>query len=647
MSNSPSPFPSASPTLARPRGRVLCFTSAKGGSGKTVFAVCAAYALLRAGKRVLCIDTDFSTRGLSLFLLGSTTEGRGELPASSCLADALLASLPPESLRPLTIVHETVEFSVLVTNRNLFQGGVPEERLLGAAEVQGAHGPSPLSSYASYLRRVCEVMREVYDYIVIDTRGGFDVTSVVPAVISDGYCIVLEADAISVQQVHGLKTKIDEYTTVLEGIHHLEGFIVNKALYAPEDQGFVETVARLYGGRALGTVPADRLAIRAYQRKLVPLDVAPQSDFAHYTYAAISNLIGQDLARWSKTESQAFSDLGRSIRRLWRIRTTFEGASRIARHVALGTLVLASLAYAIVRFNFTAAGVAIVYALAGLTVLGFAVNVFTLLLSAWSQDREMGEHKGRTVVAAASMIGLIVLIAYIVSIDVPRAAQRARLSALGEQTQYVNEFPRNIPAITELIEETRLGLLIVSDFCAYGHYSNPAAYAAYKETLIKQRAAGVDIEMHIYDRRRANESTAEQFDLAEPTTASANYKAMRQSEVYRNYFRFHRARGIDLTEPETVSEFAALMAADQAACVDELRAAGIRVAADISARLPLFIWLSDQQRAIFSVFNLGHGAREVSLATNDRNLVVMLGEIAARRGDDIPSIEEIGDLTGR
>ena len=49
---------------------IICICSGKGGVGKTLFSSCMGYALTRAGLRVLMIDGDPATDGLSLFLLG-------------------------------------------------------------------------------------------------------------------------------------------------------------------------------------------------------------------------------------------------------------------------------------------------------------------------------------------------------------------------------------------------------------------------------------------------------------------------------------------------------------------------------------------------------------------------------------------------
>ena len=55
MSGSPN-------TDKKPAGRIIAFVSAKGGTGKTVLSATTAYLLIKAGKKVVTIDSDFSTR---------------------------------------------------------------------------------------------------------------------------------------------------------------------------------------------------------------------------------------------------------------------------------------------------------------------------------------------------------------------------------------------------------------------------------------------------------------------------------------------------------------------------------------------------------------------------------------------------------
>jgi cellulose biosynthesis protein BcsQ len=162
-------------------GQVFAFVSAKGGTGKTIMAVSAAYYLQRAGKKVALIDTDFSTRGLSLYVLGRVVHGTAlNFAIESCLADSILGGISPHKIQPRTVVYANADFEIVVANRDMWRGGVPDDRFLGAAGDAEEPGERRLDRYFQFLRQMCEALRDTYDYVIIDTRGGYDFTSAAP-----------------------------------------------------------------------------------------------------------------------------------------------------------------------------------------------------------------------------------------------------------------------------------------------------------------------------------------------------------------------------------------------------------------------------------------------------------------------------------
>ena len=44
-------------------------------------------------------------------------------------------------------------------------------------------------------------------------------------------------------------------------------------------------------------------------------------------------------------------------------------------------------------------------------------------------------------------------------------------------------FPNNLPALVDLVNRVQSHLTIVTDFCAYGSYSNPAGFVQYRAAL--------------------------------------------------------------------------------------------------------------------------------------------------------------------
>src|SRR5262249_52279067 len=144
------------------------------------------------------------------------------------------------------------------------------------------------SSFFVYMRDLLSHFRSQYDYVLIDTRGGFDYTSAAPGALADAYVVVLEADEISVAQVFGLKSGVEDVAEKNGVEPSLGGFIVNKATFAGdsgESAVFANSLTSLYGGSYFGTIPLDAEAVRAYQVRDLPIVLRPDSDFAFNSFS--------------------------------------------------------------------------------------------------------------------------------------------------------------------------------------------------------------------------------------------------------------------------------------------------------------------------------------------------------------------------
>jgi hypothetical protein len=288
--------------------------------------------------------------------------------------------------------------------------------------------------YYHYLRRLATRLAGEFDYVIIDTRGGFDYTSAVPAVLSTFYVIILEADQISVQQVNGLKTKLDEYGKQLNAINQLKGFVVNKAFYSPLDQGFVSNVARIHGGQALGTIPADRLAIKAYQTKHVAVSSARESDFAYYSFSTIEKFIGERNT-WKEAEQVAYDDLRKSIRRHWERRRLIERVENLQPFVLLSALVVSLGTYfAETRTNLLLNPLILYVVVASVLLIASTVPLFAVA-ARW---RSGGLRQVRWMkVVVLEALGLVFAsLTYVVFYDAPRLI---RDNVLYQRLETLNE----------------------------------------------------------------------------------------------------------------------------------------------------------------------------------------------------------------
>src|SRR5712691_8527393 len=75
------------------RTEIISVASGKGGTGKTVILASLGYSLQVSGHRILFIDSDTATDGLSLFILGpSGKDVKSDLVPQNTLSDFLRAT---------------------------------------------------------------------------------------------------------------------------------------------------------------------------------------------------------------------------------------------------------------------------------------------------------------------------------------------------------------------------------------------------------------------------------------------------------------------------------------------------------------------------------------------------------------------------
>ena len=165
-----------------------------------------------------------------------------------------------------------IEYHILFSNKTLWHSGVPEQAILSDLKLEPAR-------YVAGLRRIFDHFRQKYDYIIVDTRGGYDFTSAAPALLSDSYIVVLEPDRVSLEQIQGYEKAIKEFAVNHSIRIPLRGFVVNKASFDPNETRFVEELTRTYSIKTYGVIPADISCIRAYETTDSPILRFPYSDF--------------------------------------------------------------------------------------------------------------------------------------------------------------------------------------------------------------------------------------------------------------------------------------------------------------------------------------------------------------------------------
>jgi len=241
--------------------RAIAFASAKGGSGKTVTAVSFARVLNGLGQRVLLVDADVDTSGLTLLFLDEVLDARESLNAASGgLLDREMA------FRPCRLSDE------------LFL--VPTEY-----HAEPNRSSSPDLVYDN-LRILLAEVYEDFDFILIDAQAGADDVALAVADLADEVVIVTEYDPVSAQGVKRLERKAPHVFDL-----NKTWVLYNKVL--PELVEGIGSLLRVE--RRLVPVPWDVEVVRAFMESRVPIDMDVPNAYTRSIVASVESLFSREL----------------------------------------------------------------------------------------------------------------------------------------------------------------------------------------------------------------------------------------------------------------------------------------------------------------------------------------------------------------
>lgn len=356
---------------------ILCVCSGKGGVGKTLFSSCLGYALTRAGLRVLMIDGDLATDGLSLFLLGpqgvqfvkslSPLNTLAGVMANYC-ATGTLQYQARQIYRTGPQDHGVI-YDALISGRFLYgpesDGSSATASLTTPAPVTTVPGvtsdtattpatsvsPSaiPAVDQATFRSAVSELFNALrksgeYDYVIVDTRGGFAFESTDLCRLADSFLVVIEADPTSFYQTVNLVQRIEAAANDSGSKSVLRGFLVNKAVdglpatgeldLSKVEWSFRNALCRqfpIFKYSDTYPIPADLQVLQSYKSQMVPFLGTPASLFTYVTLTAYSNIFQVVTSRWSKEQVQGWQGLVNSVAEAINLRNEDADKAREAR----------------------------------------------------------------------------------------------------------------------------------------------------------------------------------------------------------------------------------------------------------------------------------------------------------------------------
>jgi MinD-like ATPase involved in chromosome partitioning or flagellar assembly len=318
-------------SISKKNCETISIVSGKGGTGKTFLVACLAYALQKADQRVCLIDTDFSTQGLSLFILGPGAErGVSKIENANSLYHMVMdwqdekSPLPiPKQVDRISNEDHDANYQIIISNIQFYDRrlslGIEEEtaeakKLLG--ESMGEETDAFRSKYRGLIKSLIRQLTESneFDYILIDTRGGFGELSLIPAIFSDSFLVVSEPDFTSFHQLAKLLTNIDLMAQQEDVQPFIRGVIVNKATSNEEERfrALLESQFDIDFGFSW-PIPLDPEAIKAYKQQLIPFRIANNSLFSLKVLKAFTDIFDIVTVEWKRSSKEKWHTLVNKI----------------------------------------------------------------------------------------------------------------------------------------------------------------------------------------------------------------------------------------------------------------------------------------------------------------------------------------------
>lgn len=266
------------------RSKVICFASAKGGSGKTVISASLAKFLAGLGKKVLLVDMDAATNGLSLFYLEELVKARNlHAEEARGIFEATEGKLPT----PFNI-DEAVDM-------------IPSVYVMKQTEDISPEG------FRRSISETLSAFRDKYNYIILDAQAGTGIYAQIAMENADETVIVSEYDPVSAEGVERLKRLFPGALPL-----NKTWILFNKIL--PE---FAQSLGDFLSvARYLSPVPWDAEVVRAFTRRKLAIDMESSNDYTLAIMRTASSLFGEEIEeqinRWKQDKEEFFRAPARS-----------------------------------------------------------------------------------------------------------------------------------------------------------------------------------------------------------------------------------------------------------------------------------------------------------------------------------------------
>lgn len=263
---------------------IICLASSKGGSGKTTISATLGTFLSASGKKVLLVDCDEGTHGLTLMFLDEVNSHRKNsdfMPEGTF--DVWNSATVPVLSNSIAHIEKQL---FLLPARYQFKDSEPVETT---------------PDFQSHLQLIVNSFRDDFDFIILDAQAGISEASkaAMSPSISDAVLLVSEYDPMSNAGIERLKARLPAELDVGR-----TWVLLNKLL--PE---FVSRFSEFLSvARYLPPIPWTADVVRAYSRRRLALDFENGNQFTLAILAILRELLEpadrRDLDKWVDEQAQ-------------------------------------------------------------------------------------------------------------------------------------------------------------------------------------------------------------------------------------------------------------------------------------------------------------------------------------------------------
>lgn len=260
---------------------IICFCSAKGGVGKTIISASFAKLLSDLGKKILLIDLDAATNGLTLFYLDKLIKFK--------------KSNHDTKISGIFEVKENSEITPFEISKNI--------KMIPSAYVMQDNKITMPDNFENIITNLINNISVDFDYIILDTQAGAEETNKIAFKHSDLLVIVSEFDPMSAEGIDRLKRLYSKELT-----HEKTLILFNKILPEFSDiLGKFTTITKY-----LSPIHWDKEVMLSYSQRELPINMKSSNDYTlaliKTAYSLLGSEIEVEINEWKKNREKSIKE---------------------------------------------------------------------------------------------------------------------------------------------------------------------------------------------------------------------------------------------------------------------------------------------------------------------------------------------------